>query len=138
MWPCAGRGYLSLHADIVKPEDLAAHALIGHADRRETWAFRRADDAVCDFSFVPAAVVPEPDLLRTILVGGAGIGLLPDFHATRAIREGSLVRLLPNYEVGVVDAHALYPSHHSLSAKVRVFIDSLAKHCALMSTTDQA
>jgi DNA-binding transcriptional LysR family regulator len=27
-----------------------------------------------------------------------------------------------------VQAHALYPSHRSLSAKVRVFIDALVQH----------
>jgi DNA-binding transcriptional LysR family regulator len=135
LWPCAGREYLAGHADIVTPDHLAAHALIAHADRRETWVFRSADGAVCDFSFAPGVVVPEPDVLRTMLIGGAGIGLLPDFHATQAIKEGTLVRVLSNYDVGTVDAYALYPSHRSLSAKVRVFIDSLAKQCALMATS---
>jgi DNA-binding transcriptional LysR family regulator len=37
-------------------------------------------------------------------------------------------RLLPEWSAGRVDVHALYPSHRSLSAKVRVFIDALATH----------
>ena len=59
---------------------------------------------------------------------GAGIGRLPDFHAAAAIAAGTLVRLLPEYDDDTVDVHALYPSHRSLSAKIRVFIDVLAEH----------
>jgi len=35
---------------------------------------------------------------------------------------------LPEYQDDSVDVRALYPSHRSLSAKVRVFIDALAEH----------
>ena len=35
---------------------------------------------------------------------------------------------LPEYEHRVVDVHALYASHRSLSAKVRVFIDEMVDH----------
>ncbi len=35
---------------------------------------------------------------------------------------------MPEYDDDTVDVHALYPSHRSLSAKVRVFIDVLAEH----------
>jgi len=66
--------------------------------------------------------------VRTLLLGRAGIGWLPDFHAFDAITEGSLIRLLPEWTSGSVEAHALYPSHRSLSAKVRVFIDALVDH----------
>lgn len=128
MWPCASPAYLARHAPIVIPADLPGHTLIAHADRRETWAFRTAVGAVRDIEVDPGTVVPEPDVVRTMLIGGAGIGLLPDFHAAGAIADGTLVRVLPNHEGGSVDAHALYPSHRSLSTKVRVFIDALANH----------
>jgi DNA-binding transcriptional LysR family regulator len=39
--------------------------------------------------------------------------------------------VLPDYACGAVDAHALYPSRRSLSAKVRVFIDALVAHLAV-------
>lgn len=135
MWPCAASSYLARHPQIVKPDDLANHTLFAHADHRLTWPFRKAGRAVCDFSFAPGVVVPEPDVLRSILIRGAGIGLLPDFHAMGPIAEGSLIRVLPKYEVGTVDAHAIYPSHRSLSAKVRVFIDALINECARMTAS---
>ncbi len=80
-----------------------------------------------EVDILPATVVPEPAVVKTMLIGGAGIGQLPDFHAVDAIANGTLVRVLPDHEPDSVDAHAPYTSHRSLSAKVRVFIDALAE-----------
>lgn len=130
LWPCASQAYLDSCPPIREPEDLQGHHVIAHGDRREVWAFRGKGGAVRNFEFDTRTVIPEPDVLKTMLIGGAGIGLLPDFHARDAIREGQLRRVLPELGVGSVDAHALYPSHRSLSAKVRVFIDALVADAA--------
>jgi DNA-binding transcriptional LysR family regulator len=66
--------------------------------------------------------------MKTILIAGCGIGLLPDFHAAIAVAQGRLVRLFPELKGRLLDAHALYPSHRSLSAKVRGFVDVLVSH----------
>jgi DNA-binding transcriptional LysR family regulator len=79
-----------------------------------------------EVEIVPGVVVPEPAVVKTMLILGAGIGQLPDFHAMDAIANGTLVRALPDHEGDTVDAHALYTNHRSLSAKARVFIDALA------------
>jgi len=71
---------------------------------------------------------PEPAVAKTMLLGGAGIGWLPDFDTRDALAAGTLVRILPDHQSDGVDIHALYPSHRSLSAKVRVFIDALVEH----------
>jgi DNA-binding transcriptional LysR family regulator len=63
-----------------------------------------------------------------VVAGGAGIGRLPDYLAAPAVAAGKLVRVLPRLEGELIDIHALYPSHRSLSAKVRVFIDALVTH----------
>ena len=47
--------------------------------------------------------------------------------AAPAVARGDLVRLFPQARGDVLDVHALYPSHRSLSAKVRVFVDALLK-----------
>ncbi len=125
LWPCASPAYLKDRPSVDRPSDLVSHVIIGHRAPREIWPFRPSSGASRDIEVVSRMVVPEPDVVRTLLLAGAGIGILPDFHAVQAIREGQLVRLLPEYEHRSVDVHALYPSHRSLSAKVRVFIDSL-------------
>ena len=53
-----------------------------------------------------------------MLVGGAGVGRLPDFIAAPAVARGDLVHLFPQACGDAFDVHALYTSHRSLSAKV--------------------
>lgn len=126
LWPCASPKYLAGAPPINVPADLLGHRLIGHFDRRERWMFRTPGGAVRDIEFDPGLVVPEPDVVRTMLLSHAGVGILPDFHAADDIATGRLVRVLPDLTGRSVETHALYPSHRSLSAKVRVFIDALA------------
>jgi len=128
LWACASPEYLVRSPPIARPADLRKHILIAHGHQHETWRFRSEVGAVSEVELTASTIIPEPDVIRTMLLAGAGIGMLPDFHASRAIAAGDLVRVLPALESGSVDAHALYGSHRSLSAKVRVFIDSLVEH----------
>ncbi|XYI02174.1 LysR family transcriptional regulator [Sorangium sp. So ce1128] len=54
--------------------------------------------------------------------------------ATDALARGSLVHVLPDAAMPLVDAHARYPSHRGLSAKVRVFVDALVAHMASLGS----
>ncbi len=128
LWTCASPAYLATRGTPHAVEDLRSHELIGRLDRKSTWRFRAPGGAPQEIEVVPGTVIPEPAVLKTVLIGGAGIGRLPDFHAADAVAAGTLVRLLPEHEDDSVEVHALYPSHRSLSAKVRVFIDALAEH----------
>jgi DNA-binding transcriptional LysR family regulator len=131
LFPCASPAYLARYTAISSPGDLQGHKLITHSDRVETWGFRTDDGESIEIAIPRGTVVPEPEVLKTMLISGAGIGLLPDFHAKPAIADGSLVRILPHLNCGTVEAHVLYPSHRSLSAKVRVFIDALVSYLSL-------
>jgi DNA-binding transcriptional LysR family regulator len=128
IWTCASPSYLSEHPPITSPEDLLGHRLLAHADRRDVWQFRTESGVVRDVEVDAGIVIPEPDVMKTMVIAGAGIGLIPDFHAADAVARGALVRLFPELKGRSLDAHALYPSHRSLSAKVRVFIDALAAY----------
>lgn len=133
LWPCACPAYINKRGMPTKPGDLASHTIVAHSDKQRIWRFVGRSGATTEVELRPVAVVPEPAVVRTMLLGGAGVGWLPDFHAIDAIADGSLVRLLPDWSSGAVEAHALYPSHRSLSAKVRVFIDALIEHLAARS-----
>ena len=136
LFPCASPGYLRERRSITVPADLKDHTLIGHRASRESWPFVSTKGIKSDVEIETRTVVPEPDVARTMLIAGAGIGILPDFHAVDLIAAGALERVLPDHRHRAVDVHALYPSHRSLSAKVRVFIDALVADFA--STTAKA
>ena len=128
LWPCASPAYLAEHGTPTTIDALLGHRLIAHSDRRSTWTMRTPGGAVRVIESEPGSVIPEPAVTKVMLLAGAGIGWLPDFDARGAIAAGTLVRVLPDHASEAVDVHALYPSHRSLSAKVRVFIDALIEH----------
>ena len=128
LWPCASPAYLNKRGMPATPGDLAAHTIVAHSDKQRIWRFVARSSEITEVALNSVAVVPEPAVTHTMLLGGAGVGWLPDFHAIDAIADGSLIRVLPEWSSGAVEAHALYPSHRSLSAKVRVFIDALINH----------
>jgi DNA-binding transcriptional LysR family regulator len=130
LWPCASPAYLAERGTPQVPSDLRGHTVISHADRRGPLRMRLPGGGVHEIELEPGPVVPEPAVVKTMLLGGAGIGWLPDFHAADALASGTLVRVLADHVADSVEANALYPSHRSLSAKVRVFIDALVAHLA--------
>jgi DNA-binding transcriptional LysR family regulator len=129
-WTCASPGYLAARGMPSSIGELSRHALIAYADRSTKWSFRMTDGAMREIEFRPANVVSDSAALKPMLVGGAGIGRLPDFIARDAVARGELVRLFPETEGDSFSIHALYTSHRSLSAKVRVFIDALVEYLA--------
>jgi DNA-binding transcriptional LysR family regulator len=128
LWLCASPGYLAAHGTPATVGALGGHRLVTLVDRRAPWRFGTPAGALEEHAAEPGLVVPEHAIARTLLIGGAGVGRLPEYHARDAVASGQLVRLLPEHEGERVDVHALYARHRSLSAKVRVFVDALAAH----------
>lgn len=124
-WLCASPSYLAARGTPGRAADLTGHSLISYHDRPT--AYR--DDASADAAHVelpPAIAISDAAALLPVVLAGAGIAHLPDFLVRTLVAEGQLVRLRPTIAREHSVIHALYPSHRSLSAKVRVFIDALA------------
>ena len=63
---------------------------------------------------------------KVATVAGAGISMNSLWSVHREIADGSLVRVLPDYEIDDrVALWLIYPKSNVLTAKVRVFIDFL-------------
>ena len=131
-WTCASPNYLAVHGMPASVAELAQHVLIANFDRSTTWTYRMPTGNVEQIAFKPACAVSDSAALEPVLVGGAGIGRLPDFIATGAVARGDLIQLFPEAEGDSFELHALYTSHRSLSAKVRVFIDALIQYIAAL------
>lgn len=128
LWPCASPSYLSRNGTPVVPSDLAGHTLIGWSDQPSIWRFHDHANRESRVSVGVGTVVPEPAVLQILLEQGGGIGRLPAFIARPAVAQGRLVHLLAGFRTEIVEAHAVYAAHRSLSTKVRVFVDALRTH----------
>jgi len=136
-WACASPGYLEARGVPAHVSELGQYALIAYSDQPTRWSFQMQDGATQQIEFRPANAVSDSVALQPMLVGGAGIGRLPDFIARDAVARGDLVRLFPDTEGDKFQVHALYTSHRSLSAKVRVFIDALVEYLAATQPADR-
>ena len=125
LWTCASPGYIDARGSPPGMADLAAHDIVGLTGPHVTWSFRDAAGRIEEVRLRTRVVLPDVALIHPVVAGGAGIGQLPDYMAAGAIDRGELVRVMPDVRPATSDGFALYPSHRSLSAKVRVFIDAL-------------
>lgn len=69
---------------------------------------------------------------------GMGIGTLPLYAAVRGLRDGTLIRVLPNYTLQNVNIYALYPSRKFIDAKTKTWVAFLRAHLPEVIARDEA
>ncbi|MBG6156601.1 DNA-binding transcriptional LysR family regulator [Labrenzia sp. EL_159] len=126
---CASPDYLSRFGHPKAPADLIDHQLIAFQDlsaRRLT-----GHGATTSSHFDPRAagsrlVIDDGLSLKLATLAGAGISMNSLWNTYAELEEGTLVRVLPEFEVDDQSVLWLvYPKSNVLTAKVRVFIDFL-------------
>jgi len=126
---CASPEYLESNGIPREPRDLTSHQLIVFSSATPRQLISTAGTDSC--TFPPPDTNPRvtcDDGLSTRLAakGGVGICMSSIWNIHRELNDGSLVRVLPDYEVNDGSAIWLvYPKSNVLTAKVRVFIDFL-------------
>ena len=125
---CASQSYVDRHGMPDRPDDLAAHQLIGFRNQAPKRLVNHNGEAG---EFDPRGancrvVIDDGASQRVATIAGAGISINSLWSVHREIADGSLVRVLPDYELDDLSALWLvYPTSNVLTAKVRVFIDFL-------------
>lgn len=69
-------------------------------------------------------------LARELVIGGAGLGLLPHDMCRRHVASGQLVPVLPSWSSPALRIVALFLSRSSVPAKTRAFLDFVAAQLA--------
>jgi len=76
--------------------------------------------------FAPRMLANDVLAVRSLLLEGLGIGVLPKFVAEPCVMDGSLVRVLPNARLlDAIDLALVYPSSGQVPRKVSAFRDFL-------------
>jgi DNA-binding transcriptional LysR family regulator len=70
------------------------------------------------------------DALMQAAIAGLGIVHQPTFIVGDALRDGRLVHLLSDWSLPQISIHAVFAANRHVSAKVRTFVDFLAKRFA--------
>ncbi len=119
-------GYLSRHARITEPADLAAHEIIAFTNFGiDSWSFAAAAGSriprVVHFS--PRITVNTVRAALASAIRGRGLTRLYSYHIAEAVRRGELQVVLANAEHPPVPVHLLTPNGRASMPKVRAFID---------------
>ena len=126
---CGAPSYFATRGVPKQPADLVQHncLIYSHSAWGNEWRFAGPDGE----QSVPVSgnlQANSDNALRLAAVHGQGLALAPTFLVADEIKSGRLVPVLSRFLQTEHAINAVYPHRHHLSAKVRSFIDLLAKH----------
>jgi DNA-binding transcriptional LysR family regulator len=129
---CCSHGYLQKHGRPEQLSDLATRNCIRHVNYPfgDEWHFTDRKGAPATVKISGNLVTNSGETLHRAALQGVGVCLAAGFLIRDGLESGELVRLLPEYRPVEFSMNAIYPHRHHLSAKVRTFIDMLARHAA--------
>ncbi|KXF79798.1 LysR family transcriptional regulator [Enterovibrio coralii] len=129
---CASPDYIAKHGMPETPDSLISHQLLTFADSA-TKKLISASGEPAYSQFPPQGAFKRVTCddgasMRIATKAGVGISMNSCWSVFQDIEDGSLVRVLPDYEIADDSAIWLvYPKSNVLTAKVRAFIDFLLK-----------
>jgi LysR family transcriptional regulator, regulator for bpeEF and oprC len=124
---CAAPVYLERRGTPGTIEELRVHDRIetpGDGGRPRSWIFCNDIETV-RFEEKPRLSVNDTVTIHRLIVNGGGIGVLSEFICAPDLREGRLVRLLPEWKMPALEVSIVFPSSRELSQTVRAFVDFL-------------
>ncbi|HVE06279.1 MAG TPA: LysR family transcriptional regulator [Paraburkholderia sp.] len=139
---CASPSYLEVHGIPKTVEDLSHHMCLQVAMPifpSERWTLV-GPEGEHEFALPHTRFkVNVPDALAVALHEGMGIGALPTLSVRAAFRNGSLVRVLPEYRLQqYLNVYAVYASRQYLDAKIKTWIEFLKEWVADVLREDEA
>ncbi|MDR5756168.1 LysR family transcriptional regulator [Caballeronia sp. LZ035] len=125
--PVATPEFLAQHGVPVAPADLLGLPAVALPNemRNLTWHFRHHLGAADQITLTPVYTVNNGLMVRLGTLKGIGFAILPEGIVNADLKEGTLVRLLPDYAIDDPDIKMsiVYPGRQYLPAKTRFFVD---------------
>ncbi|WP_416424955.1 LysR family transcriptional regulator [Pseudomonas sp. App30] len=121
---CAAPSYLGRRPALTSPWDLQQHECLGFAfaDGRSHWSFE-GPEGLIDVPITSRLTINQGDPLLAAAIAGLGVVLQPQELVRDALRDGTLLALLPQYQAPASPMHLLYAPDRQLTPKLRSFLD---------------
>lgn len=127
---CASPAYLRRHPPPMVPQDLLGHACIVYRPDAAPplWRFR-TPEGVEEVRPVNAFQTNNGAAIRSMMLDGLGIGLMPEWSVKSHLLAGRLLQVLPDHAVSTRspdfehELFIVYPRDSQRSRKTRVFVD---------------
>ncbi len=137
---CASADYVHSRGTPQRPGDLAQHECLilnTPAFPPHEWLLEGPDGS----ELIQVSGPLQVNIAESLVVAireGMGIGVLPLYAAVDGLRNGTLVRVLPNLTLQNMNIYALYPSRKFIDAKTRTWVDFLRGHLPEVIARDKA
>lgn len=137
---CASPHYIASRGMPLQPCDLSRHRCLaldmpGFPVREWLFSGPTGEETI---SIDAPLTVNVAEVLRCAIQAGMGIGLLPLYSTIDSLRNGTLVRVLPEHTVFETNVYVLYPSRRFVDARTRTWVDFLRERMPGMIAEDQA
>lgn len=97
-------------------------------DGRSSWSIRGPGGETHTLVHHPRYVADDLMTLKSAVLEGVGIGLVPDYLCSESLGNGRLVEVLPGWGPPSGLVHAVFPSRRGMIPAVRAFIDYLGEN----------
>lgn len=121
--------FVSTHPIPMTPQDIATLPTISHTERLglDRWTLFDTEKKEQIVSHEPRLAASGLSTLQRAALDGAGIAFLPEVTCRDALRDGTLVRVLPNWSGREEILHLIFVSRRGLLPSVRAVIDFAAE-----------
>ncbi|MFT5694601.1 MAG: DNA-binding transcriptional LysR family regulator [Myxococcota bacterium] len=127
---CAAPAYLEANGHPADPSELSRHSVIGYAyEQTRQWRFRTAGAEQTTVSISPRHRANSGEMIRSMLLSGLGIALLPTFLIGDDLRAGRLEALFADRLEADTVIWAVTLHRKLLTAKVRLLLDHFVSGC---------
>jgi DNA-binding transcriptional LysR family regulator len=127
----AAPSYIANHGLPGHPDELLSHDLLCQMFRTGApvpWLLTRGKTR-WERELPARLTANSPDLLTRLACSGAGIVGTSGLFAGPYVRKGELVRVLPEWELPITTAWAVFPGRRLMPAKTRAFLDFMEEMC---------
>jgi DNA-binding transcriptional LysR family regulator len=128
----ASPDYLARHGRPNHPLRLAEHRCIGYVSSTgDTWHFSHQQGDTASVRPQGPLRVNNGDAMMPLLIGGSGLGILPDFILRDALDDGRLEIVLPEWKVSGGAVHWVSPPGGRRPRRVDALSDFVAEKLSL-------
>lgn len=124
---CASPDYLASRPPPNEPDDLVRHDCIVLRENQEDvtlWRLRR-DGSEAAVRVPPVLCSNDGDVVKQWALMGKGILMRSEWDVAEDLKQGRLVRVLPEWHLPDADVVALADRRSGMSARIRLFLDFL-------------
>ncbi|MFQ2390194.1 LysR family transcriptional regulator [Aeromonas dhakensis] len=126
---CAAPDYLKEAGQPAHPEDLKEHNCLRYSlsSSPNKWCFSLAEESLAVDMRLASFCANNGIALKQAAVQGLGVILVPNEFVASELADGTLVKLLPDWQPDPHALFAVYPFHKEQSPNVRLFIEFIVK-----------